>query len=128
MRLTRAKHDFDASVPKISPFRFSTKLILVEYLITVEIHRPGHDPLNYRDTTVDIRYKPEKSFQTYVNHTIKVQFTKSVEFFGNFLKMKMANKGVSRVPLFCRKFREKILKCSAYFTRKQSKSDKNLAR
>ena len=44
VRLTRAKYDFDVSVPKISPFRFSTTLISVEYLITVEIHRPGHHP------------------------------------------------------------------------------------
>ena len=46
VRLTRAKYDFDVSVPKISPFRFSTTLISVEYLITVKIHRPGHHPLN----------------------------------------------------------------------------------
>ena len=46
VRLTRAPHDFDVSVPKISTPRFSTMLIPVKYLHKVKTHRPGHHPLN----------------------------------------------------------------------------------
>ena len=45
LRLTRVQYDFDVSVPKISTPRFSTTLISVEYLTTIEIYRPGHQPL-----------------------------------------------------------------------------------
>ena len=45
MRLTRAQHDFDVSATKISTPRFSTTLISVEYLTTVDIHSIGHQPL-----------------------------------------------------------------------------------
>ena len=45
MRLTRAQHDFDVSATKISTSRFSTTLISVEYLTTVDIHSIGHQPL-----------------------------------------------------------------------------------
>ena len=47
MRLTRAQHDFDVSATKISTPRFSTTLISVEYLTTVDIHSIGHQPLKY---------------------------------------------------------------------------------
>ena len=57
MRLTRAKHDFDVSVPKISTSRFSNMPIPVKYLPKVKIHRPGHHPLNLRFLSIDCDFE-----------------------------------------------------------------------
>ena len=91
MRLTRAQYDFDVPVPKISPFRFLTTLISVEYLITVEIHRPGHHPLKFvkigSQTYQTIVRDSLKTLDEKLSEMTSIQSTvgsKIVKFYGHY--------------------------------------------